>query len=277
MLSRSPARFLALPFVLYAILFMALGYYETSTAHTVVFMVSIIILVLLYVFQYQINEYFWKRNPPPLDLKLKSWLTHHSYLIQQLSPEDQARFEKRISLFVKLKTFTLKGEKDYELEEDSKCLIAHEFQRLTLGREDFLYKEYDQVVVYNHPFSTPNIEVLHAAEIFSEDGVIILSREQLINGFFDPIQVNIALLLAVMTFIESNPRLEYPKVLDIDIDNLLGAHNITLDPFKAILGVDHIKTLDLLVFCYVKYPELNKQWNEESFNRLESIFQLDKK
>lgn len=253
---------------------MALGYYETSTTHTLAFMATIIILVLLYVFQYQINEFFWKRNPPPLDLKLRSWMTHHSNLIQQLSPENRAQFEKRISLFVKLKTFTLKAEKDYELEEDSKCLIAHEFQRLTLGREDFLYKEYDQVVVYNHPFPTPNIEVLHAAEIFSEDGVIILSREQLINGFFDPTQINIALLLAVMTFIESNPRLEYPKVGDIDTEDLLASHNLALDPFKAILGVDHVKTLDILIYCFVEHSVMFKKWNKEVFQQLERIFLL---
>ncbi|MFT6810731.1 MAG: hypothetical protein ACJA01_003976 [Saprospiraceae bacterium] len=277
MLSRSPARFLALPFVLYAILFMANGYYETSTIHTLAFMASIIILVLLYVFQYQINEKYWKRNPPPLDMKLKSWMTHHSNFAKSLSPEDLGRFEKRISLFVKVKNFTLKGEKDYELEEDSKCLIAHEFQRLIFGREDFLYNELNQIVVYNHPFPTPNIEQLHAAEIYSEDGVIILSREQLINGFFDPTQVNIALLLAIMAFVESNPRLEYPKVADINIEDFLVAHDLQLEPFKVILGVDHIKTMDILLYCYSALPDRFQEWNKDLFCQLEGIFGLAKK
>ena len=253
---------------------MANGYYETSTIHTIAFMASIIILVLLYVFQYQINEKYWKRNPPPLDMKLKNWMTHHSSFAKSLSPEDLGQFEKRISLFVKVKNFTLKGEKDYELEEDSKCLIAHEFQRLTFGREDFLYNEFDQVVVYNHPFPTPNIEQLHAAEIFSEDGVIILSREQLINGFFDPTQINIAMLLAIMAFVESNPRLEYPSVTDIDVDDLLGSHDLDLEPFKAILGVDHVKTLDMLIYCYVVHPVRFQEWNKAACDQLEGIFQL---
>ena len=152
--------------------------------------------------------------------------------------------------------------------------IAHEFQRLTMGREDYIYKDYDQIVVYNHPFPTPNIEVLHAAEIFSEDGVIILSREQLINGFFDPTQINIALLLAIMTFIESNPRLQYPDVSDIDMKDLVSSHDLSIDPFKAILGVDHIKKLDLLIYCYVEYPELFEKWNKEAWRKLDGIFLL---
>jgi len=231
--------------------------------------------VLLYVFQYQINEKLWKRNPPPLDLKLKGWMNHHSTFVKRLSPEEREEFEKRVSLFVKLKSYTLKAEKDYELEEDSKCLIAHEFQRLTFRREDFLYSDYDQVVVYNHPFPTPYIEQLHAAEIYTEDGVIILSREQLINGFFDPTQVNIAILLAVMTFVESNPRLDYPRVIDMSIDDLLEAHALEIEPFKAILGIDHIKTLDLLIYCYVEYPSQLQKWDDVSYQQLESIFQLN--
>ena len=201
-------------------------------------------------------------------------MTHNSAYVNTLETEQQKKFEQRISLFAKLKTFTLKGEKDYELEEDSKCLIAHEFQRLTMGREDYIYKDYDQIVVYNHPFPTPNIEVLHAAEIFSEDGVIILSREQLINGFFDPTQINIALLLAIMTFIESNPRLQYPDVSDIDMKDLVSSHDLSIDPFKAILGVDHIKKLDLLIYCYVEYPELFEKWNKEAWRKLDGIFLL---
>lgn len=273
MLLGSPARVLAFPFVIYGILFFSLGWYDSDSLLTLIFVSSIIILVLIYVFQFQINEWYWKRNMPSLSPKLQSWLRPHSTYYLSLDPIEQELFERRVSLFMKVKSFTVKGSKDYELEEDTKCLISHEFQRLAKGHGDFLYEQLGQIIVYNHPFATPKIASLHAIEIDPEDGVIILSREQLINGFFDSSQVNIGLLGAIMTFVAAHPRLDYPHV-ELSPDKIVEIVGLSLSNIYLLLGVDHINKLDLLIYVYVQYPQICHHWDAKLYNRLEAIFGL---
>ena len=167
----------------------------------------------------------------------------------------------------------MKAERNYELEEDIKTIIAHEYIRVTLSFEDFFFEGFDQFVVYNHAFGSPQIRNLHTCEIYPPEKVVILSKEQLINGFFHPEQyVNIALLTAVMAFILLYPRLDYPEVSDLDPEDITKAHGVDLEVIKSALGVKWINRLDLLVFCYWIYPEKTATFDPQGYQQLERIF-----
>ena len=142
------------------------------------------------------------------------------------------KFGRRLSLFIKDKTYTLKLDKDYEVEEDTKATVAHEFIRLTLHHEDYLFDHFDQFIIYEHPFGSPNNRVLHTAEMYYDDGVVILSREQLINGFINPRKyVNVSLLMAAYCWIRIHPRLDYPSVSEFKAEDIGSAHQIELPQF----------------------------------------------
>jgi len=221
MLSTTMSRRVALPFLIYLIIFFSISGYYKSSGYSIAFLASVICLALIYVFQHQIDMWWWKRNPPSLSPKMQSWIAKFSLFHQSLDIEEQDRFERRVSLFVKDKIFTLKLAKDFELEEDTKLTIAHEFVRLTFYKEDFLFDHYDQFVIYEHPFGSPNINLLHSAEMHYDDGVVILSREQLVNGYVDPVNyVNTALQMAIACWIRIYPRLKYPAVTSLSLEEI---------------------------------------------------------
>lgn len=267
------SRRVALPFLIYVIIFFSIGGYEKSSGYSIVFMISIISLALIYVFQHQIDMTWWKRHPPLLSPKLKSWLLTFSAYFKQLDPVEQDRFERRLSLFIKDKTFTLKLSKDYEVEEDTKAVIGHEFIRLTMQQEDFMYEHYDQFIIYEHPFGSPTIRLLHSAETYYDDGVVILSREQVINGFVKPLEyVNVAMLMAVACWIRLYPRLDYPPVMDYSPEEIAEGHEILLQPIQAALGNEHVNRLDLMIYCFMLYPDRLRVFDASAFDRLMAIF-----
>jgi len=267
------SRLLAFPFALALILILTAGGLDFTGIRTILVLISIICLTLIYVFSEQINAWWWKKKMPPLDRVLRSWIAQHSPFYNMLSQKAKSTFERRISTFNLIKNFTLKVERDYQLEEDVKTIISHEFNRVVIHREDFLYEGFDHIVVYNHPFGSPDVQTLHTLELNREDKVIILSKEQLINGFIDPqTYVNVSLLAAVMAFVAIHPRLSYPEVSQLNLMDIAEAHGIELKAVTQALGVDWINRLDLLIFCYFQFPNRTESFDPARYEQLEQIF-----
>ena len=270
------SRLLAFPFAIALIIAFSTGGFDFSGPKTIVVMICLIALMLIYVFNRQLDIWWWKRRPPTLDRPLKTWMAAHSKYYQELDDETRDKFEKRLATFINVKNFTLKAERDYQLEEDVKAILAHEYIRLALHRDDFLFKDIEQFVLYNHPFGTPDKQYLHTIEVNNEEGVVILSKEQLVNGFLQPTGfVNVGMLSAVMAFIKMHPRLNYPEVSSLDAQDIADAHGINLSVIYTALGEARMNNLDLLTFCYILHPHRTESFDPERYKRLEDIFGLD--
>lgn len=263
---------LVLPFVTYIVIYFAISGHEKSSIYTYFFIASVIGIALVYVFQHQINFFWWKKYPPRLDHKLQGWLRNVSPYYASLSKEERQSFEDKVTLFMKDKTFLLKREKDEALEEDTQLIIAHEFVRLSQHTSDRLYKHYGQFVVYEHPFGSPQIQELHTAEMYYEDGVVIFSREYLINGFVDPAFVNIAMLMAASCFISEHPQLLYPDVSSMEKQDIIDNLGLNLEPFEKALGKDQIRKLSLLIYGYALHHRELKESMPRAYERLDSLF-----
>lgn len=267
------SRLLAFPFAIVLIITFTIGGFDFTGPKTIIVLICITALMLIYIFNEQLNKWWWRRNLPPLERPLKSWMAGYSRFYNSLDEPTKELFERRISTFNKIKNFTLKAERDYQLEEDVKTIISHEFSRLTLHRPLYLYEGFEHIVVYNHPFGSPSIKQLHTLEVQQEDSVIILSKEQLINGFLNPdTYVNIALLAAIMVFVQLNPRLPYPEVTSLEKQDIAAAHGIQLEVIKSTTGSENINKLDLLIFCYKLYPNRTESFSPERFEQLKTLF-----
>jgi len=272
-MTQSLARILAFPFAIALIFAFTHGQFDFSGPMTSVVLGCLIALALLYVFQNQINQWWWKKKPPTLDPPVKAWMTRFSPFYNQLAEDEKKSFESSLSIFIRTKEFTLKADKDYQLEEDIKGVIAHEFIRVGLPVPEVSYTNLEYIILYNHPFGTPNIQQLHSAELNREDGVVILSKELVVNGFIKPATyVNIALLSAIMTFIWHHPRLDYPSVNGLSAEGIADAHQIDLQVILQTLGQDHINKLDLLVFCFFLYPSKTQSMDKKIYDQLMSLF-----
>lgn len=204
-MSSSPSRLIAFPFVLFLILFFTTGIIENDRLAFAFLAISIIAMVLIYVFHHQINQIIWNRIPPKLDAKTRAWLLKSSRLYNSLSAVELQRIDYRLSLFMRTKNFVAKREKEYSLEEDVKAMVSLGFVVLTRGRIKYLFENYDQIVVYDHPFASPEKQFLHALELHHEDGVIIFSREQLLLGFYQSEKfLDLSVLAASIAFVYIN-------------------------------------------------------------------------
>lgn len=154
--------------------------------------ISLIFLVISYVFQYQIDQLAIRGVPQTLDPAMRSMLTHTA---PHFAPLDDARkklLEDRMVRWIMQKEFISKQE--HEVPEDIKFIMAYYATLLTLHQEAFLYKGLDRVAFYQHPFLSPaHPEVVHIAEVEATDGTIILSFPHVLKGHFEKGFYNIAL------------------------------------------------------------------------------------
>ncbi|MBK8348424.1 MAG: hypothetical protein IPL08_12655 [Saprospiraceae bacterium] len=105
---------------------------------------------------------------------------------QQLHESDRSKFEYRMTLYIEGRLFSSVGSELRDVPEDIKCMVAAHGIEMCLGIDDYLIGDMDRIYLYKHPFPTPDFPFLHTVETNIEDGVIILSLEQLTNAVISP-------------------------------------------------------------------------------------------
>ncbi len=268
------AKLLSLPLVALIVVFFLTGDLHSDLSVFGLLIVPTILLSVLYVFQYQVNQWWWRHRPPVLSPQVL-------FLIKQLRPQfekwtrdDQALFLDRLAVFMYTKNFVLKREKDYEVEEDSKALMALEFVRLTLRCEEYLFEHYDQFVLYDHPFGTPAKPELHSIETFHEDGVVIMSREQLFNSLLvnDQTTFNLGLWVAVTCFIQIRTELKFPVVDDLSLEQLWGLLRIDQEEYFLLAHETAPTALQAVIYAFVQHQHLLEHIDKARVKQLTTIF-----
>jgi hypothetical protein len=101
-----------------------------------------------------------------------------------LDAESRKEFGIRAKLFVEEKEFI--GQGVSTLAEDVKFMVAYYAVMVTFHKSDFLFRHHRRIVIYLHPFLTPDMpDHVHTYELEHTDGTIIFSLEQLTAGFFN--------------------------------------------------------------------------------------------
>ena len=270
------SRLIALPFVLLIVYYFAYGQFQSAYLDEIILIPSMIILVLLYVFNEQINRWWWTVRPLTLEPRVKSWIETYSPFYNALDSDAKQTAESQISRLMLTKEYTLKGKKDFQLEEDMKAMIAHEMYRLIQDFDtSYTFPSCQHVVMYNHPFATPDYQYLHSVEFNREDGVLILARDAAINGFNAGLDhFNIVLFGVISIFIHENPRLSYPSTKELTSEIICEKLDISHDSIKGHLGDMAISSLALLIYCSVEYPEKMKTSYQEEYETIKGLFKI---
>ena len=95
-----PWQFIGIPFGLLAILFFTLPYLVHDSDWAKWGIAPFLILAVAYVMAPQINWWWYKRNPPPLDIKIQRFIDDYFSFYQKLSPELKQRFRERTALYL---------------------------------------------------------------------------------------------------------------------------------------------------------------------------------
>ena len=156
------------------------------------FSMAMIVLVIAYVFQHQIDQLMTRGVPQQLDRAMFSMLLNTAPHFAAMPDPQKLMVSDRMKRWVLRKEFINKNEQD--APEDVKYILAYYAVLLTIHQEKFLYETLDRVAFYHHPFLTPfHPDDVHLVEIEATDGTIIISVPHLLKGHLEKGYYNLAL------------------------------------------------------------------------------------
>lgn len=250
-----PARTLMSLLLLSSILFGYLAY-EYDEGYTYVLIILVVLLVMVYVFSPQLNWWWWMRHPPDLRRSLHLPLERTPFY-QRLSDTGRRIFRQRVYLFNEGQVFRPQALK--EVTEDIKTAISTAAMQVNFHRRNFLYPDYENVIVYAHPFPSPQYpDHLHASEIFEDEhgNGLIFSVEHVLRPFLEPYTYfNAALYEYARLLVRTSPANSFP-VLPEDIWPVL--ERISGFPYERLLvymGLDELDPLGVAIAHYHVFRE----------------------
>lgn len=181
----SISKVLGLPLVISALVIVYYSYNQRTDTSVYIF-IPVVLLVALYVFHGILDHWWQSKFPIKLDERILKWLERHFPPYNLMNADDKQKFQSRLSLYMEGRQFNAVGSEIGKVPEDIKCMVAAHGVHLSLGLDDYLIGDYDRIYLYKHPFPSPIMQFLHNVETNEEDGVIILSLEQLTNAIIYP-------------------------------------------------------------------------------------------
>ena len=251
------SRFLALPFIIILAFFAYNILNDVEYEYFAWALVPITFLVLIYLFQPQIDYWWLDKNPVEIDEKVLKMLKETNPRYQNYSEKDRKEFDKRLVLYLEGKEFLAKGmEQDFEVPYDVRNLLAQIPVTMTMNKKDFLLKDFDRIIVYKHAFPSPRFKFLHTVETHVEDGIIIFALDHAEAAFFSPDQYyNVAWHAYAEAYIKTFPNQDYPEIVDSDwvkVESTLGYDKTSI---LKTLGFETMDLMPVLITCYFLKPE----------------------
>ncbi|MBI9069045.1 MAG: zinc-dependent peptidase, partial [Salinivirgaceae bacterium] len=112
---------------------------------------------------------FKKLNP-----KYKIYLQKHFSFYNKLSTSDKEHFEKRVQLFIDLKTFIPRGGLT-EITPELKAIIAGAAIQITFGYPHIYFKHFRKIIVFPDKYFSKITGQYHKGEVNSRGGIGIIS------------------------------------------------------------------------------------------------------
>jgi len=215
-------------------------------------MIPVAILVLIYLFQPQINYWWISRHPLDLDEKIITMLNNTNPTYVKMNAEEKQDFNNRLGLYAEGNAFIAKGmEQDFEVPYDVKMMTGQIPVTMMWNKSDRYLAKFERIIIYKHPFPSPKYKFLHTAETDVEDGVIIFSLENMEQAFFNPKEYfNVAWWAYTDAYVKAYPNQKYPDLdnhIWHDIEEISG---FTQERLQNILGFQGLDPLPILIVCY---------------------------
>lgn len=218
---------------------------------------GLITLTVAWVFQFQIDQLMIRGIPQRLDPPVRDMLRHTSVYFASLG-EDMARMaEDRMVRWLAPREIITKSEPDPP--EEAGYIVAWQAILLTLHQQDFQYKGLDRIVLYHHPFLSPERpDDVHVLELETTDGTLVFSLPHLIMGHGTPGYYNVGLHLMAEAYRQCYPFPDpvWPEDIWERLEDVSGIDKSKLETY---LGVPLTDPWPVAVHHQVMYPRANFQ------------------
>ena len=266
-----PAFRLGIPFFL----LLGLGVYLTinvSESWAPLMIVSLVIIVAGFVLAPQINWWWWQRFPPDLPEEMAQLLEQRLPFYQQLTEADKREFRRRIFLFNYGHNFMPQVLEKMPL--DGQVMIASAPVTMTFKQEDFLFPKFENIIVYPHPFPSPQYETtFHTSEIYEPDGVIMFCLEHVLRGYVDPRQfLNPAWYEYAKVYAITNPQALLGDWESVDWGQLEQVSGFSYEAIERWIGLPDLDKQAMGIAYFFLFPNRFQQLLPELFAQLQTTF-----
>ena len=282
-----PWQVIALPFGVLAILFFVMPYLTHQSNWAKWGIIPFVILAVIYVMAPQVNWWWYKRNPPTLDIRIQRFIDDHFIFYQKLTPELKERFRDRVALYLLGNEFIRPVHPDDPdatanrkmVPEDLKAAVASVAVQLSFGKQNFLNGKFENIIIYPHPFPTPQYgDVFHTSEIYEPDGVILFASDILMTGFKSPQDFfSIALYEFARIFRILNPLVSYPVLDEKAWDEFERISGISRPKIEAVINLTDIDIWGVAVFHFYTFPERFQKFMPDLYHFMSNIFNMNPK
>lgn len=265
------ARILALPFLVTGVIFLYLTF-EKGDQYSYYVLPFLLMFAVIYIFSPQLNWWWHKRYPPEIPIPIRHSFNTQFPFYQNLSPEDKTRFRNRVALYFEANEFMPQGAEKMPI--DVQASIAASIVWLTFGLEDFLLNKFEHLIVYRHPFPSPQYpKHWHSSEYYVEDGVIMFSADHLMKGFFDPKKYfHTGLYEYARVFQYSYPNEAYPEFGEdvwAKIEQISGFKKEGLEEW---IGLPKVDIYAICVVLFFVFPKRFQAQLPKAYEAFEQIF-----
>ncbi|MCS6928341.1 MAG: zinc-dependent peptidase [Saprospiraceae bacterium] len=261
------------PFVAGALVFLYLAWKDSTYAPAII--PFVVMAAVIWIFSPQINWWWYSRRPPKLPDELRTLLERGSIFYRTLSPAEKQRFQNRVALFM-LGTdwMPLGWPEEQTLHLDIQLAIAVQAVTLTWNEPNFLFEKIEKVVVYPHPFPSPQYDYLHASEFYPQDGCVLFSAEQLMSSFLRPgTMYNIGMHECAKIFIHTYPEKPYPILEDSNIwERLEACSRMSRGHVESVVGIPNLEPLPVAIHHYFLFPSTFRAILPEVADALDAVF-----
>ncbi len=266
------SKVLGLPLALMAVAIAYTNYsFEGNISAWIFF--PVVLLVTVYVFHGPLDHWWLSMYPIPLDDRLKDWLQNYFPYYKTLNDQDRNIFEYRMILYLDGRLFKSVGSEQRDVPEDIKCMVAAHGLFMTLHQKDYLIGDIDRVFLYKHPFPSPRHPYLHNVETDTEDGVIILSLEQLTNAVLHPNKYfNIAYYAYAECIVAVHKSTHFPEMAQDTWPIIERISGMTQDSITKQIGLNEVHFLAIHITMYFVFRDKYQVELPENFVLFERIF-----
>jgi len=268
------SKILAFVFALGALIFLYLAF-KVDSSYAIYMVPFAVVVAVIYVLSPQIDWWKAQKKPPEIDARLRKLLHENFAFYHHLSVDGKQRFRDRMALFMLAHDYMPMAMES--VPEDIKGIVAANAVQLTFGQQDFLLEKFEKVILYPHPFPSPQFpEHLHASETYAEDGVVIFSIQHLMNGFLRPKQYfNVGLHEYAQVFMLSYPNLDYPEPGEDIWEKLEQIGGYDKEKLQDWLGLPSLNPLSISMVYFFTYPAEFRRLLPKLFEQYSELFNLN--
>ena len=277
-----PWQYAILPVFAVSLAFLAAGYFiDENWAIWAAF--PFVLSAAGYILSPQIDFWWYERHPPALNPKIQQFIDDYFLFYQKLSPELKQRFRNRLSLYLLGNEFIRPVHPDHpdaavdrtRVPEDLKAAVAAQAVQVTFGREKYLSGKFENIIIYPHPFPTPQYgdAIFHTSEIYEPDGVVIFASDPLMAGFNNPKGFfSIGLYEYARIFKILNPSVSFPKLGENSWADLEKISGMNQNLVESVIGLPNLDLIAVATHHFFTFPERFHEVLPDVYQILTNIF-----